>query len=234
MRNLVCTQSLSIFEDLNVPSCDLQKIQSGMRFPTKLQFEHIYYTYKNNKLIAFKVLAYCVYSHLTTYEKVGLSFLIQMPNERTKWIEDFLQCDTKVFDSVEAFMSHQVNGNGAISLGWDRACSALSEFTTTYVNSTLQYKTLEHKMWKWNNTAMYPTNTFMPYFKRCLFYKDNIYVYLPLKCLGADMFLSKEECIKSRLNGMEIVEFDEDKPTIKINIDITTNKKIHTLRFLEE
>ena len=235
MRDLICTKSLSIFNELNVPSCDLQKIQSGMKFPTKLQFEHIYYTYKNNKLIAFKVLAYCVYSRLTTYEKVGLSFLVQMPNENAQWIEDFLQYDTMIFDSVDSFMSHQVYGNGNVSLGWEKACNVLTEFTTTFYTNTLQCKTLEYKLWKWSGIKMYPTNNFIPYFKRCLFYKDSIYVYFPMKSLGGDdCFLSKEECVKSRLNGMEIVDFDEDKPTITINIDIKTNKKIHTLRFLEE
>jgi hypothetical protein len=60
-------------------------------------------------------------------------------------------------------------------------------------------------------------------------------VYIPAKTCGQfnDVFLNHEDCVKDRLNGMEIVEF-ADEP-MEINIKIYPNTpKVHTLRFIEE
>jgi hypothetical protein len=48
-----------------------------------------------------------------------------------------------------------------------------------------------------------------------------------------EVFLTKEECVASRLDGIEIVEFC-DEP-IELNITILPNKKVtHTLHFVED
>jgi hypothetical protein len=47
------------------------------------------------------------------------------------------------------------------------------------------------------------------------------------------VFVNHEDCVKDRLDGMEIVEF-ADEP-LEINIKIYPNApKVHTLRFIEE
>jgi hypothetical protein len=53
---------------------------------------------------------------------------------------------------------------------------------------------------------------------------------------STDYFLSKQDCIKSRCDKMEIIDFaDESNTDIHFSFEIVqSQKKVHTLRFIED
>ena len=230
-NNLICTQSMAIFNELQVPMCDsIESISCDIEFPRALEFKRTYYMYKNNRLIAFRIVAYALFSRLTTYRKTGLSFLVQTPNEPIQWIEEFIKPNTKVFADVESFMEHQVTGKGNISLDWTMSPN-MFPFLKDWHNISLK-----GKVWCWNDETKCPRNDFSPLFTSFLVYENNLFVLFPKQgFLSRDYYLSKEDCVKSRLDGMEIIDFDDSDTIFECEIQITsTRKKIHTLRFLDE
>lgn len=230
--NLNLTQSLEMFERMGIPTCkENDYIRLEMKFPSSLKFGKTYFIYKGGKLVAFKVLAYAFYSRLTTYHKEGLSFLIQTPNEPLKWAEDFLTTSSVIFDSVESFMEHQITGTGNVSLDWRHSTEV---FPFLVCAATIS---LKGKVWMWDDNKNCPTNKFHPRFTYFVVKDNNLMVGFEKKGLGStDYFLSKQECIKSRCDKMEIIDFaDERNVDIQFKIEfVQSQKKVHTLRFIEE
>lgn len=229
------TQNKEFFNTYNTPKCQLTYItDSEILFPTELRFGKKYYKVGNcNKLVAFKVLAYAVYSRLTTHLKMGLSFLVQLPNSEPQWIEDFIGQKTTIFDSKEAFFEHQVSGHCSIDLEWRIGRTAFSSLARAAVIG------FYGKGWHWDTTTNKPRNDFYPRFEHMLVTKEGMVVYISDKTCGYDnVSLSKTECVKNKLNGMVIEDFeeeDDEKEDLVINIEITTSKpKVHTLHFIEE
>lgn len=227
--NIQLTKNKTIFEKNNVPSCNLTSIRDAVVFPLNLRFGATYYKYYKNKLVAFRILAYAVYSRLTTYEKIGLSFLVQLPNSDPQWIEDFITEKTTIFDSKESFLTHQVYGNADTKLDWDNGRSVFPELARAAVFG------FYGRCWSWDNVTNKPHNKFYPCFKHLLVTDNGMSVYIPKTTCGQfnEVFITQEDCVKDRLDGMEIVEF-ADEP-LEINIKIYPNApKVHTLRFIEE
>lgn len=227
--NIQLTRNADIFDKYNVPTCDLTFIRDSVLFPSRLRFGTTYYKYSNGKLVAFRILAYAVYSHLTTYEKIGLSFLVQLPNSDPQWIEDFITENTTIFDSKESFLAHQVYGNADTKLDWEIGRFIFPKLARAAVIG------FYGRCWSWNNDTNKPHNDFYPRFKHLFITDEGMSVYIPKKTCGQfnDVFVNHEDCVKDRLDGMEIVEF-ADEP-LEINIKIYPNApKVHTLRFIEE
>lgn len=225
--NIQLTQNTEIFNKHNVPTCDLTYICDAVKFPRLLRFGVTYYKYYNNKLVAFRILAYAVYSH--TNERVGLSFLVQLPNSKPQWIEDFITEKTTIFDSKESFLTHQVYGNADTKIDWTIGRVVFSELARAAVIG------FYGRCWSWDNDTNKPHNKFYPRFKRLFVTDEGMSVYIPAKTCGQfnDVFINREDCIKEKLNGMEIVEFAEEP--MEINIKIYPNApRVHTLRFIEE
>jgi hypothetical protein len=230
--NYELTQNKSIFSAYNTPKCDLDYIgDNELLFPTELRFGKKYYKVgSGNKLIAFKILAYAVYSTHKYYKEMGLSFLVQLPNsEEPQWIENFIKQDTTIFESKEAFFEHQVNGNCSIDLEWRIGRTAFTNLARAAVIG------FYGKCWYWNTTTNRPQNDFYPRFEHLLVTKEGMKVYITKSGCGyKDVFLSQAECVKNKLNGMVIEDF-EDEEELTINIKVTTSKaKVHTLHFVEE
>lgn len=227
--NIQLTRNADIFDKYNVPTCDLTSIRDAVKFPRNLRFGTTYYKFYNNKLVAFRILAYAVYSRLTTYEKVGLTFLVQLPNNKPQWIEDFITEKTTIFGSKESFLAHQVRGNADTKLDWNIGRLVFPELARAAVIG------FYGRCWSWDNDTNKPHNEFYPRFTHLFITDEGMSVYIPKKTCGqfSDVFISHEDCVKDRLNGMEIVEF-ADEP-LEINIKIYPNTpKVHTLRFIEE
>lgn len=228
VMNIQLTRNADIFDKYNVPTCNLTNIRDAVKFPRFLCFGETLYKYYNEKLVAFRILAYAVYSRLTT-DKVGLSFLVQLPNSKPQWIEDFITEKTIIFDSKESFLAHQVCGNADTKLGWDIGRMVFPELSRAAVIG------FYGRCWAWDKNENKPHNEFYPHFTHLLITDEGMLVYISKNTCGqfSDVFLSQEDCVKDRLNGMEIVEF-ADEP-MEINIKIYPNApKVHTLRFIEE
>lgn len=231
------TQNKEFFNTYNVPKCDLTYIQDNeMLFPTELRFGKKYFKVGNgNKLIAFKVLAYAVFTRYISHSEIkGLSYFVQLPNsEEPQWIENFIKQDTTIFESKEAFFEHQVNGNCSIDLEWRIGRTAFTSLARAAVIG------FYGRCWHWDNTTNRPHNDFYPRFEHLLVTKEGMVVYISKNaCRCKDVCLTKTECVKNKLNGMVIEDFeeeDDEKEDLVINIKITTSKpKVHTLHFVEE
>lgn len=229
--NTNLTQSLSVFTSVNAPTCRYDYLKSSFQMPSNLKFNKTYYKYENGRLIAFRVLAYAVVGHVS-YDFIGLSFLVQLPNQQPKWIEKFLTTTTKVFDSKEMFMTYQNNSNCCANLGWTY-CS--------HIYPNLNYAAvigLRGKVFNWSDSQSCVVQTYSPIFERFMVCEEGTFIYIPRErqCCNNTIeryYLSSQECIKDRLNGMEIVEFEDEPYTIKINV-LPNTPKVHTLRFIEE
>ena len=222
------THSADLFDKLQVPTCELEYITDTFDFPRHLDFNRTYYKLYENKLLAFRILAYAVYSRLTTSQHIGISFLVQFPNEQPRWINDFLGKDSKIFESKEDFLEHQITGDKSVYLDW--SCS-------TYVFRQLKgfnSISFEGKVYAWSNSRNCPTNNFKPTFTRFLVTQDTLFVQIKKYKSGYDKtYFTKEECVRDKIDGIEIVEFAEEP--IEMNITILPNTKVtHTLRFIEE
>ena len=227
------TKSTDLFESMSAPTCDLTYICDNVLFPRCLHLGVTYYKLLNNKLTAFRVLAYAVYSRLTTYEKVGLSFLVQMPNEKPQWIEDFLDKNTPVFISKEKFLKHQVTGSSNVDLDWYIGRGVFPELARAAVIG------FYGRCWSWNNDTNAPKNDFYPRFNHFVVTKhisgNTLFVHINKKTCGVwnEVHLTKEECVKSKIDGIEIVEFADEPVEVNITI-LPSTKVVHTLRFIEE
>ena len=49
-----------------------------------------------------------------------------MPNEEPRWIDDFLNEKTRIFNSPEEFMKHQTGYDYAVELNWEKGKTSLS------------------------------------------------------------------------------------------------------------
>lgn len=232
--NYELTQNRAIFNKYNTPKCNLYYIDDNeMLFPTELQFGKKYYKVeKGNKLVAFKILAYAVFTRYISHHEIkGLSYFVQLPNSEPQWIEKFIQSDTAIFESKEAFLNHQVSGNCSIDLKWRIGRTAFTSLARAAVIG------FYGKGWRWNTTTNRAHNDFYPRFEHLLVTKEGMKVYITKSGCGyKDVFLTKAECVKNQLNGMEIEDFEEDeKGEVVVNINITTSKaKVHTLHFIED
>ena len=226
MKEIKLTKSNKFFEKLGAPSCrDAQYFRDNLLFPSNLEFNRTYYKYKDDKLTAFRILAYAV--HLK-YPKNGgdpypiLVYLVQTPSNKPEWISRYLDKDGPIFHSKEDFLRHQVS-RCDVKLGW--VCGRVAFPTLAYA-AVISAK---GRVWTWDSTEHRPSNDFHPrmdYFMVC---PDGVYIGVPYE----GYYLSAQDCVKSRLDGMEINEF-VDEP-FSIQIDVLPSESVsHTLRFVEE
>jgi hypothetical protein len=221
------TQNHEFFNGMNAPSCNLETIPCNVKFPTHLCTGKIYYCMYDNKLTAFKILAYGVYSTYRHYQHIGISYLVQFPGEEPRWIKDFLKEDTRIFESKEDFLTHQNNGNHNVDLHW---LSNVHLREITHSNAIC----LVGKCYAWNKTRLMPYNEFLPCILHFMVIDDTLYICVSKTCSDGKVYLSKEECVADNLNNLDIVEF-ADEPIIEVNVNFATERKVvHTLRFIED
>lgn len=219
-------QTKDFFKSINAPTTlGVNYIANeGMKYPSRLRFNTTYYMFKDEKLVAFRILAYAYkrrqYSHLVLE---GLSYLVQMPNEEPRWIDDFLTEKTRIFNSPEEFMKHQTGYDFAVELNWEKGKQVFPNLGYAAVIG------LKGMVWQWSETHNSPTDNFSPEFDYFVVCADGLFVGISKQ----DYYLSAEECVKGKLNGLEIVDFAEEPVKITINV-LPNTPKIHTLRFIEE
>ena len=221
---ITITQSMDMFKSLYAPSCNCTFINDtdSLRFPKDLIFNATYYRYFNNKVTAFRILAYAINI------SCKISYLVQFPNKNPEWIEDFITRQTPIFDCVEQYIAHQSNNNDKVHLTWWRAKSVFDELAYASVIG------LRNKVWAWDDNIGSPykvSNPFIDYFLVC---KDGCFIRTrKTGPSNITYYLSKEDCIREQLNGLVIDDFAEEPITLQINV-LPNAPKIHTLKFIEE
>lgn len=187
--------------------------------PCGFKYNKVYYTHNNktNTLLAFKVL-FCLYSGFNNI------FVVQLPNGEIKYIENFLK-DKYIFETPNDFFLFIEGETEKGILCTYKPFSKLPFYTIAYSG---EFNIIQS--WTWNlKSEVVKTRTFIEYI---MFNEDGLNFILNLR---NDEYKTKSECIKSKLNGMVIEDFN----TTEIKIDITITKNIstpiiRTLTFIEK
>ena len=204
----------------NYKNNNLRHFSNATFIPMGFKFNKVYYYQENDTLISFKILCCCFHSKSENWY-----FLVQFPNGETKWINDFLD-DKYFFESVDEYFDY-LNGN-------NRLASEIKLTRLYAINGTekeYDKRFVNEHTWIWNDGLSRPCakETLISY----IIYNENGISLVMDK--DKDEFFTKEECLKSRLNNMKIVEFN-DNPSISISISIEKRSEpiIRTLQFIEK
>lgn len=215
------TQSDAQFKKLDAPTCDTRYIANGTTyFPRRLVFNKTYYTYRDNALTAFRILAYA-------YSATVLYYLVQLPNEKPKWIGGFIAKGTPVFHSKEQFYSYQTNEDNKIDLEWETGRCVFPEIAYAAVIG------LRGRVWRWHEYDGRPYQCPDPTILGFLVSKEGVLIYTPRREDTREYYLSEHECVKANLQEMQVVDFEEEPFEIEIE-EQPKGKKVHTLRFIED
>jgi hypothetical protein len=209
-NNVFITMDKSVFEKLNVPSFSYVRIdldtRSGISIPTKLELNRTYYKFEDNKLKAFKVLAYAIDDR--EMSDIRLNYLIQTPNNDVEWKYNFITPKMSIYESKEQFISG--GGNVVPNMGWMGLCSCInvdfSKKVFECINGVIAHPKMHDAMIEY---ALYSEKGW----SFCIKGRGNHKV-----------FLSYDECLKNAYNGLVCEDFAED--TIKINIEVKVVKPI--------
>jgi hypothetical protein len=220
MVNVIFTQSNEIFNKFDVPRfkychqwfCD-------NRFPMGLEFEKTYYKRTENGLIAFRVLAYTLYDISHPYT---LTYLVQLPNEQPRWINDFIAPNTKIYASAEDYILS--GGTQSVDLRWINIYQASIGCSWRNYNDRYFFKgtfyTIKNGV-VCESTGHYCNNLFVS--------KNGWLVQIAKRNLEAyhgeqGVYMSKADAMKVLLKDMTITDFAEDPISIDITIRSNTPK----------
>lgn len=182
---------------------------------TNLTFGKLYYIFYDNNLIAFKLIAFSV------REK---DYLMETPNGLL-WLNLNIY---KVFYTKGHYFDYLEGKQNPIEFISQKIdlCN-IPNFT---LNTTELFKIELKTSYKWDKSLGKPI-------KICSRIYDILYTengFVVYHELSNESFYSYQECLCSNLNGMKIVDFDEEETTFHFNIKTETKSKIHVLRFVEE
>ena len=220
--NTFLTKDKTNFVKLGVPQTEYCVTTIRLDIPNRLEFGKVYYYHNNGVLKAFKILAYAVEY---TSERKGITYFVQFPNGETKWIFDFINQRTNIYDSKEDFISYA--GNKTAFLAWQSIPDVLRKhFNDMFIND----------IWECKNGVVKNSNNYVIHYM--LFTKEGCSV-----CVGGypkyvsttnpKIYLSKEECIKASYDGMVVEDFGET--TIKVDIRVEMSKPITSvIKIVEE
>ena len=223
------TQNQSIFNQLNVPTfryCH-QWFKHSYHFPFSLEFNRTYYKYIGNKLSAFRILAYTIDDENS--DKGNLIFLVQLPNQKPQWINNFINRNTDVYASVDDYVLS--GGTNTISLCWcpiHKNLPMVEIFRDGRSFFTETFYTIK-------NGAV--CNSSGHYCNRLVVTSEGCLVGISTRNSSSHkgeegVYMTKSDAMKVLLNGMEIVDFVDDP--IKIEIDVLpSTPKYMKLMFVE-
>lgn len=183
---------------------------------SNLEFGKTYYMYYKDKLIAFKIHAFSMLKE---------DYLIQTPT-------CFMWVNLKyyrVFNKKEEYFLYLEGKCNPIQYNFEYP------FCFTYFkyvkNSNIFSEYYLKNSFKWDKGLGKPKAE-MSYVYDLLYTESGFIYYYDII---ADSFTTYEECVQNNMNGMEVVDFEEEiTPTITITFKTETKPKIHTLRFIEE
>lgn len=225
--NLTITKNEELFNKLNTPKfyrVDRTSIYQELLFPRNLQFNKTYYTYFNNEITAFRIVAYAV-----TDEKIvhtnrltpNLTYLVQFPNKSLVWITDFLTNTTIVCENKEQMINYPLTKK-CIDFNWTYANNMFPNLAYAAVIS------LRGRVWIKKDFA--PFNNFHPIIKSFIVMNNNTFILIDN---NKEYFLSEEECVKSILNNCIINDFADEPFDIEICV-LPNQQKRQVLKVVEQ
>lgn len=212
------TYSRNIEELNQLRGKKMQHIFSHRLHPmiSNLKFGKTYYMYYKDSLIAFKIHAFSMLKE---------DYLIQTPT-------CFMWVNLKyyrVFNKKEEYF-----------LYLEGKCNPI-QYDTEYPFNFVHFKYVENSnicneyylrnSFKWHNGLGKPSNEISYVYD--LLYTESGFIYYYKNI--ADSYTTYEECVQNNINGMEVIDFEEEViPMFTITFKTETKPKIHTLRFIEE
>ena len=222
---LIIQKEKSFFNQIGCPEFFGNSIYKGYFFPKALVTNKTYFIFQKNTLVAFRIIAYCIYTkHFGNGAYANyISYYVQFPNEKPFWYDNFLNKGSVIFHNKEEFFKYQIDNKTCVDLNW---VTSIEMFPKLKDGNSIS---LRNNVWYWNDKIGTSNCDLAAYFKHFLVFNNKLYIYTE----DNSFFVSKEECIKNQINGMEIIDFDDDT-TENYEVVETTYKKVHILRFIEE
>ena len=222
MVNVIFTQSTEIFNKFKVPNFKYchQWLNHDNLFPMGLEFEKTYYKRNENGLSAFRILAYTLNDSTHPYT---LSYLVQLPNELPRWINDFINPKTNIYASVEDYITS--GGMQSVNLRWCNIMQAGIAKVWHGYNDRFFFK--NDTFYTIKNGAVCESDGH--YCAQLLVSKNGWLVRIPKRNLNdyqgeKDVYLNKADAMKVLLKDMPISDFVEDPISIDITILPNTPK----------
>lgn len=215
------TYSFKEFEKLNTPIYHSRGLHNTM-YPQFLKFNKTYYLLNDKQLTAFRILA-------ISFEKSGFSTymycFVQLPNQEPKWVKQFITKNSIVFANKDDMFEYlKGNQNVNINTKW----GYISHFLLHNKNYKFDADYYEGE-WVWDSCEKCPVKNWT-IFEHILITEGKVNFSI---LIDSCAYPTKEECLKSQLDGFVIDDFMEE-PT-KIELTILPNKaKTHILKFVEE
>lgn len=215
--------SESEFVRLGTPKFNSNHI-GDLRFPSHLKFNKTYYKLLSNKLIAFRVLAISI-------DDFEVSYLIEMPKQEPRWIKHFIDKNSIILSHRDNYYSY-IEGNKSVNVNrieisdWKRFTKLLYEngACDNYGNILRTWAVLKDSN---QVTAIIST------IKYIVLNEDGIYINLSMH----NGFRTKEECLRHKLDGFIIEDFEDDDTQIEVEIKVSirpSKQIIRTIHIIEE
>ena len=190
-------------------------------YPNKIVCNETYYKYcpNSNQLIAFRVLAF-------SYNSIcELTCLIQMPNEQPKWRTNFITTCSIIFAKRNDYFEF-INGNKDLNIvrSWRKDWNSFASILLNNEHSFKPYVSnggtiYASYYWDKKDNDIKCTETII---EHIFFTNEDCHICVKHK---DGTFSTKEECFAKKIDGLRIVEFEEEPFNINITILPNTPKK---------
>lgn len=200
-------------------------ILTAQKIPSGFEFNKVYYKVNGKSLQGFKIRL-CVLNRKGD-GNYPLYYLVEYPNGELKWVKDFLDNNTLLFEEPNDFFDYL---NGYSELAIRIKILSLYSFSRRFGASDYIRFT---RTWFWSNKDEKP----MKKYSNIRFMLLNEQGLIPILRATSMLneYTSQEECMKGKLNGFTIEEFPQSEFSFNINIEIKKNEPIvRTLKFVEE
>jgi hypothetical protein len=230
------TTDPTIFADLDV--LPLQQFTlSDKKIPTNIEFGKVYYRMRDNKLVAFKILAMSIVKgdmvktmsdQRKSESKIPfVAHLVQYADgSLCEWVKHILS--TPIFTSKEHYIAYANGGVDAFKVEY----VYLSEYLKNIPNIDFDWDRLGFgassikicQTYRWTNdnrALLYQT-----YIEKILIVNEGIFIQLNHNkdwdgSYKRNGYPTKDACVKSRLDGLEMVDFETESISLNIQIEIT-------------
>jgi hypothetical protein len=219
MIDVTFTQSNEVFNKYNVPPFKYchRWFSEYNRFPMGLEFEKTYYKRTENGLLAFRILAYTLCDISNPYT---ITYLVQLPNEQPRWINDFIAPNTKIYASTEDYILSA--GTQSVDLRWINIYQASigriwCNYNDRYFFDQTFYTIKDGAVCE--STGHFCNNLFVS--------KNGWVVQISKRNLESKeqgVYMSKADAMKALLKDMTITDFAEEPISVDITILPNTPK----------
>lgn len=232
----VVYDNFSEFEKIATPT--LNSLNFTMRnhtmlaLPLFLSYNKTYYRLQDNNLTAFRILGYCV---MCNHYDVYVAYYVQTPNHKPFWRTDFIIEQSVILENKEDMFDYMkgatfLNINGCKK--WCRIHDLMLNNEHIFYDNI--YRNLTYT-WIWDKNTKRPKRI-SSQLQYLVFTPNSINIGVNLNYnihCGDKHYPSAEDCIKEKLNGFTISDF-EDEP-FEMNIAVLPQTpKIHVLKFIED